>query len=138
MVIPRFVQQALAGQSLTVFGDGQQSRSFCDVDDAVRAIVDLSEHREAVGQVFNIGAHDEITIEDLARRVLSLVDGADSDAERIRHIPYEQAYADGFEDMHRRLPDTSKIHSLTGWQPRISLDQTLRRVIDYHRSNANP
>ncbi len=129
MVIPRFVQQALKGEKLTVYGDGKQSRSFCDVSDTVRAIIALSEREEAIGQVFNIGAPEEISIENLARRILELVGG---EQERIVHIPYDEAYEDGFEDMQRRLPDTSKINALVGWKPELSLEQTLERVIAYY------
>jgi len=134
MVVPRFVRQALRGERLTVYGDGRQSRCFCDVDDAVRAIIGLAECPDAVGEVVNIGSTTEITILDLAREVIAMVSG-----ERARHwvdragiafIPYEQAYEAGFEDMQRRRPDISKIKALIGWEPRISLEQTLARVID--------
>ncbi len=134
MVIPRFVAQALAGEPLTVYGDGRQSRSFCDVADAVRAIVALAESEAAVGRVFNVGAAEEITIENLARRVLRLVGVAEADlAGRLVHVPYDQAYADGFEDMLRRVPDTTRLRELTGWTPRVSLDETLGRVVDHLR-----
>ena len=134
MVVPRFVRQALRGERLSVYGDGRQSRCFCDVDDAVRAIIGLAECPDAVGEVVNIGSTTEITILDLAREVIAMVSG-----ERARHwvdragiafIPYEQAYEAGFEDMQRRRPDISKIKALIGWEPRISLEQTLARVID--------
>ena len=133
MVIPRFVQQALNGETLTVYADGKMTRCFMHVDDAVRAIVSLAEAPEAVGQVFNVGASAEISILDLARTVLAEVDGADelppTDDPRLQFIPYEQAYTEGFEDMRRRVPDTSKIQALTGWQPEHDLRKILRDVI---------
>ncbi len=137
MVVPRFVEQALRGEPLTVYGDGRQSRCFCDVDDVVRALVQLAECPEAVGQVFNVGSGDEVTMLELARRVLAAVDrltgrpgsGIDGDAQRIRFIPYEDAYAAGFEDMPRRVPDIRKIKAATGWEPTIPLEETLERVI---------
>lgn len=130
MVIPRFVGQALAGEPLTVFGSGRQSRSFCDVLDAVRAIVALGDSPAAVGRVFNIGGDEEITIEDLARRILGQVGVAEADIpSRLRHVPYDEAYADGFEDMLRRVPDTSRLRDLTGWEPAVGLDQTIARVV---------
>jgi UDP-glucose 4-epimerase len=134
MVVPRFVRQALQGEPLTVYGDGRQSRCFCDVDDAVRAIMGLADCPRAVGEVVNVGAAAEITILDLARKVIAMVTGDHAgpatDNARITFIPYEQAYEAGFEDMQRRLPDISKLKALIGWEPRISLEQTLARVID--------
>lgn len=145
MVIPRFVSHALAGEPLRVYGDGGQSRCFCDVQDAVRAMIGLSECAAAVGEIYNIGTADEITILDLARRILAripLTTGSDelnagitpSDS-RIQFIPYNLAYEAGFEDMRRRVPDLSKIHSLLGWTPALTLDQTLDRVIADQRVN---
>jgi len=133
MVIPRFVQQALAGQPLTVYGDGAQTRCFCNVADSVRAIAGLAEADEAVGQVFNVGSTEEVSILDLARRTLALVHGQD-DAwrDRVTLVPYAEAYAAGFEDMLRRVPDISKIRQAIGWQPTISLDETLRQVIEFY------
>jgi UDP-glucose 4-epimerase len=133
MVIPRFVQQALAGEPITVYSDGKMTRCFMHVYDAVRAIMKLADAPDAVGDVFNVGATEEITILDLARTILAVVDGADHlppiDDPRIQFIPYENAYAKGFEDMRRRLPDTSKIHALTGWQPECDLRNILLDVI---------
>ncbi len=126
MVVPRFVKQALHGEPITVYGDGQQSRCFCDVADVVRALEGLIEHPEAAGRVFNVGSTEEVTIEELAHRVKA-VTGSDSP---IVYVPYEQAYAPGFEDMRRRVPDISRIRSLLGWTPRIPLDETLARVRD--------
>jgi len=130
MVIPRLVQQALAGEPLTVYGDGQQTRCFCNVQDTVRAVVGLAAEPRAVGEIFNVGSIEEITILDLARRVLDRT-GSSS---QIRLIPYDQAYEAGFEDMRRRVPDTGKIKAWIGWQPTVSLDQTLDQVIAQFRS----
>ena len=124
MVIPRFVEQALRGEPITVYGDGLQSRCFCDVSDVVRAFMGLIEHPQAVGRVFNVGSTEEITILDLARRVKAVTGSASP----IEFIPYDQAYAPGFEDMRRRVPDTGRIRALLGWEPRVSLDEILARV----------
>jgi UDP-glucose 4-epimerase len=130
MVVPRFVGQSLAGESLRVYGDGTQRRGFCDVRDVAAGMIALMEHPRAVGEVFNLGAAHEITILELARTILSLVEG-DGVAfeERITFVPYEEAYAPGFEDLSRRQPDLTKIQSVIGWQARISLEETLRAVI---------
>ncbi len=129
MVVPRFVQQALAGEPLTVYGDGQQSRCFCDVSDVVRAISALAFAPNTAGEIFNIGNPEEITITALAERVISLADSQSA----VTYIPYEQAYGRGFEDMQRRVPDIRKIQQFIDWQPQKSLDDILRRVIDYFR-----
>jgi UDP-glucose 4-epimerase len=126
MVIPRFVAQALRGEPITIFGDGTQRRCFCDVDDAVRAIVGLAEHPDAAGRVFNIGGHEEVTIRQLAEQVRSIVDSLSE----IVYVPYAEAYAAGFEDMLRRVPDTTRIHQLLGWRPETTLSETLVRVRD--------
>ncbi|HRX04691.1 MAG TPA: GDP-mannose 4,6-dehydratase [Anaerolineae bacterium] len=132
MVIPRFVRQALAGEPLTVYGDGSQSRCFCNVSDSVRAIAGLAEAPDAVGRVFNIGSTEEVTILELARRTLALAsDGDDNWQRQIRFISYEDAYALGFEDMQRRVPDISRIGQTIGWSPLIPLDTTLQQVIDF-------
>jgi UDP-glucose 4-epimerase len=136
MVVPRLVDQALRGERLTVYGDGRQSRCFCDVEDVVRALIGLAESPRAVGLVFNVGSTREVTILELARKVLAAVDAArTSDPPpggaldgRIRFVPYAQAYGAGFEDMRRRCPDTGRIQALIGWQPKISLEETLSRV----------
>ena len=129
MVIPNFVRQALAGQPITVFGDGTQSRSFTYVGDVVRALVSLIDEPRAVGQVFNIGNGQEISIGDLAEKV-KVMSGSPSEIVR---IPYDQAYESGFEDMPRRVPDISKIHALTGYAPTVELDEILELVIEYFR-----
>ncbi len=130
MVVPRFVQQALRGDRLTVYGDGSQSRCFCNVKDVVRALIALSQCPEAVGEVFNVGNTEEVTILELARHILNLVTG---NGDHIVFIPYDEAYEPGFEDMQRRVPDISKIRAFTDWEPRFALRETLQAVIAYYR-----
>src|SRR5215208_2899326 len=120
MVIPNFVRQALAGQPITVFGDGTQSRSFTYVGDVVNAMVALIDEPRAVGQVFNIGNGHEITIGDLALKVKQMTGSASP----ILKIPYDEAYEAGFEDMPRRVPDISRIRSLVGYEPTVELEET--------------
>ncbi|MCX5885755.1 MAG: GDP-mannose 4,6-dehydratase [Proteobacteria bacterium] len=127
MVVPRFVQQALRGEKLKVYGDGGQSRCFLHVRDAVKALISLAECPGAVGEVFNVGSTDEITILDMARKVLNVTGG---DPGRIEYVSYDQAYAAGFEDMRQRVPDISKIRTYTGWEPGLSLEEILRDVIE--------
>ena len=136
MVIPRFVQQALRGENISVYGDGLQSRCFLHVADAVEAIMALADCQKAIGQVFNVGAVEEITIQGLAQRVHSLsqqkagIPASEASAERINYIPYDQAYAVGFEDMRQRVPDISKIREYTGWTPRHNLEDALIDVLE--------
>jgi UDP-glucose 4-epimerase len=130
MVIPNFVAQALRDRPLTVFGDGTQRRCFCHVADVVRALADLMRREDVYGEVFNIGSESEIEIRKLAERVVELA-GSSSE---ITLVPYDVAYEAGFEDMRRRLPDTSKISDLIGWRPTKSLDEMLVDVIDEHRA----
>ena len=129
MVIPRFVEQALTGKPITVYGDGEQVRSFCWVGDVVEAMVKLMEHPKAVGEVFNVGSDKPITINELARKVKEMT-GSDSP---IQHIPYEQAYGPGFEDIRFRVPDISKIRKLIGFEPTLGIDGILERVIEFKR-----
>ena len=129
MVIPNFVRQALAGKPITVFGDGTQSRSFTYVGDVVRGLVALVDEPRAVGQVFNIGNTNEITIGDLAEKVKRLT----GSASEIVRIPYDEAYEFGFEDMPRRVPDITKIRQLVGYEPTVELDEILNRVVEYFR-----
>ncbi len=140
MVIPRFVQQALQGMPLTVYGDGSQSRSFLHVSDAIAAIAALAECPEAVGQVFNVGSTRSITIRELAQQVLHTVDTFRNQpprppTEHIKHIPYEHVYATGFEDMQQRLPDISKIQRHIAWKPQRSLEHILDDVVRYEAEN---
>ena len=125
MVIPRFVRQALSGEPVTIYGDGQQSRCFAYVEDVVRGVVALADCPEAVGQVYNVGSTEEVTIEQLAQRVIAL-SGSQSE---LVYIPYGEAYEEGFEDMLRRVPDIRKIRDAVGWEPTVDLDGILTRVI---------
>ena len=130
MVVPTLVRQALAGQPLTVYGDGSQRRCFCHVDDVVRALVDLMVRDDVYGEVFNLGAVEEVTILDLARRIKAAT-GSESE---IVTVPYEEAYEEGFEDMRRRVPDISKVQRLLGWKPRRRLEEILEDVVEAHRA----
>jgi UDP-glucose 4-epimerase len=128
MVIPTFVKQALAGRPITVYGDGQQTRCFGYVGDIVGALVKLMDNPQAVGQVFNIGSNEEVTILELAERVKELT-GSESE---IVFVPYDEAYEEGFEDMPRRVPDITKVNSLVGFSPEMKLDGILQSVINFH------
>jgi len=130
MVIPNFVRQALAGESITVFGDGRQTRSFSHVADVVGALLKLVVEPRALGQVINIGNTQEVSIGALAERVRELA-GSNSP---IKLVPYDEAYESGFEDMPRRVPDLTKIEALIGYRPRYSLDDILAQVIEYFRN----
>jgi nucleoside-diphosphate-sugar epimerase len=130
MVLPRFVSQALTGETLTVFGDGRQSRCFCDVRDVVDALLALLAEPRAEGDVFNVGSTEEVSILRLAEMVIEAA-GSSSD---IRLVPYDQAYEEGFEDMRRRVPDITRIRELVGWRPR----RNLRTIIDDLVSTARP
>jgi UDP-glucose 4-epimerase len=125
MVVPRFARQALTGEAVTVFGDGNQRRCFCHVKDVVRALADLMERQDLFGEVFNVGSTEEVTIMELAERVRNIC-GSTSE---IVTIPYDEAYEEGFEDMLRRVPDTSKLERAIGWRPVRDLDGILADVI---------
>ncbi len=127
MVIPTFVKQALARRPITVYGDGQQTRCFGFVGEVVEALLKLMDHDQAVGQVFNIGSNQEISILSLAERVKELTQSASE----IVYVSYDEAYEEGFEDMPRRVPDISKISALVGFRPKMGLDGILESVIDY-------
>jgi nucleoside-diphosphate-sugar epimerase len=133
MVVPTFVRQALSGEPITVFGDGAQSRSFTYVEDVVGALVKLMIEPRAIGQVFNLGNSEEVTIRGLAERIKALT-GSGSP---IRVIPYEEAYEAGFEDMPRRVPDLSKITDLIGYKPKVGLDEIIQRVVADFRARAD-
>jgi UDP-glucose 4-epimerase len=124
MVVPRLVQQALSGLPLTVYGDGRQTRCFCHVRDVVAALLLLLDSPAAIGEVFNVGSPEEVSILELAERILKAT-GSDSP---IRLVPYEEAYDEGFEDMRRRIPDTTKLQRLTGWRPTRDLSAILQEV----------
>ncbi len=134
MVVPNFVRQALSGQDITVFGSGDQSRCFTHVNDVVHVLIELAEHPDAVGQVYNIGSNHEVTIAELAHRVKALTESPSD----IVHIPYEEAYEEGFEDMMRRVPDITKIPDLLGYAPETSLEEILTSVIAYERESFEP
>lgn len=130
MVVPRFVRQALRGQPVTVYGDGLQSRCFCHVRDTVAALLLLLDAPESTaGEIFNIGSSDEITIGDLAHKVIEQTESSAP----VVYIPYHEAYAPGFEDMRRRIPDTSKLLDAVGWMPHFALPQILDDVVAYER-----
>jgi UDP-glucose 4-epimerase len=130
MVIPRFVRQALNNEPITVYGDGTQQRCFCDVRDTTRAIASLAQNPGATGRVFNIGGTEEVSMLQLARRIADMAGSRSA----IKLVPYSEAYQPGFEDMQRRVPDTSRIEALTGWRPTINLDAILRNVITHERA----
>ena len=129
MVVPRFIRQALGGEPVTVYGDGKQRRCFCDVRDVVTAILGLAGHPDAPGRVYNIGGTEEVSIQELAERVVEMTE---SDSQ-ITKVPYSEAYAPGFEDMERRVPDTGRVHELLGWKPKRGLREILSDVISYER-----
>ncbi len=131
MVIPNFVRQGLAGHPITVHGDGTQTRSFCYVGDVVEALLRLVAEPRAVGEVFNVGNTEEISILALAEKVRDLTGGRS----QIVTIPYDQAYETGFEDMPRRVPDLAKISHLVGYAPAVGLDEILTRIVDHFQKN---
>jgi UDP-glucose 4-epimerase len=134
MVVPRLVSQALAGEPLTVYGDGRQTRCFCHVADVVQALFSLATEERAYGNVFNVGATAEISILDLAHLIID-VTGSRSE---ISLIPYDEAYGEGFEDMYRRVPDTTKVRELIDWHPARSLQDVVRDVVAHQRGTPSP
>jgi UDP-glucose 4-epimerase len=133
MVAPRFIQQALAGEPITVYGDGLQTRCFACVCDVTDALIKLMVNPKAMGRIFNLGSDEEISIKDLAQKVIKLT-GSKS---KIIFVPYAKVYGEDFDDMARRRPDLSKIKNLIGYRPKVFLEEGLKRIIDYHkRSNA--
>ncbi|MCC6680409.1 MAG: NAD-dependent epimerase/dehydratase family protein [Phycisphaeraceae bacterium] len=129
MVVPRFIEQAVNGRPLQVYGDGKQTRAFCDVRDVVEALVGLMAQPDAVGRVFNIGSTRQITIDQLAAMVIQLAGSSSA----VEHLPYEAVYGRNFEDPPHRLPDTSRLQNLIGWQPAVTLEQTIRELIELRR-----
>ena len=127
MVVPRFITAALNGEDLEVYGDGNQTRVFCHVDDAISGLISLIGEPEAIGEVFNVGGFGEVSILDLAKKVVVLTN-SDSD---IKFVPYVKAYPVGYEDMQRRVPDNSKLERISGWKARIDLDSA---ILDIARS----
>lgn len=133
MVVPRFVRQALTGDPVTVYGDGDQSRCFCHVQDTVSALVSLLDQpNHTSGEIYNVGSRQEVTINQLAQEVIERADTVST----IRYVPYSEAYAPGFEDMRRRVPDTTKIEQAIGWQPTRDLGEILDDVIAYERERS--
>ena len=129
MVIPRFVSQALRNDPVTVYGTGEQTRCFCFVGDVVKGMVDLCNQPRAFGRVFNLGGSEEVSMKSLAEKIIS----AAGSSSRLEFIPYDVAYEEGFEDMQRRVPDTSRAHELVGFEPSVELDEIIRQVIDEQR-----
>lgn len=130
MVVPTLVKQALAGESITVFGNGKQSRCFTWVGDAVGALIDLAGSPDAVGEVFNVGSDQEISIGELASLIREMTESPSP----VVFIPYDEAYGEGFEDMPRRVPDLSKIRKVIGYEPTLALPKILSEIIDYYRA----
>jgi len=133
-VVPTFVKQALEGRDISVYGDGHQSRCFTHVDDVVRALIQIVQHPRAIGQIYNIGNTQEVTILELAQLVKQKT-GSNS---QIAFVPYDRAYEEGFEDMMRRVPDLSKVHDLIGYTPTRDLDAILESVIAYQQGDMVP
>jgi len=130
MVVPRFIKQALKNEPLTIYGDGAQRRCFTDVNDAVTAIINLMEIPEALGEIFNIGNSEEISIKDLAMKIKKLTN---SNSE-LKFIAFEEVYGKDFEDMLRRVPDISKIRETVNYEPQVELDTTLKKIIKHYES----
>lgn len=129
MVLPNLVQQALSGNDMTVYGDGSQRRCFSHVNDVARALIALAESPGSVGEVYNVGANEEISIIELAWKIKEMT-GSSS---RVVLMPYEQVYKDGFEDMARRVPDLSKIKAAIGYSPSMNIEAIINSVVQYHR-----
>ena len=128
MVVPRFVAAAIRNEPIHVYGSGNQIRCFCHVSDAIRALLLVIDSNEAIGQVFNVGNNQQISIMDLAKKVIEIT-GSKSE---IKRIPYAEAYPEGFEDMQRRVPDISKIKTALGWSPEIGLDQIIKDIANFY------
>lgn len=131
MVVPRFIKQAILGKPITVFGSGYQTRCFADVKDVSPAFINLMRKPDAFGQIFNLGSDREIAIKELAGKVKNLT----SSKSKITFVPYNKVYGPGFEDMLRRQPDISKIQKLIGYQPQITLEESLQKIIDYFHAD---
>jgi UDP-glucose 4-epimerase len=129
MVVPRFINQALKNEDMTVYGTGKQSRCFLHVKDVIKTLIKLMNNKDAVGNVFNIGSQEEITIENLAKKIIEI----SKSKSKITYISYEKAYEEGFEDMQRRVPDTAKVKNLVGFKPTIDLEGIIKSVIEYYK-----
>ena len=132
MVLPRFVASAMKNEPLLVYGDGSQSRVFCHVSDAINGVLKIFFDDKALGHAFNIGGEEEISIKELAMRVISVTNSSSS----IEYLPYSKAYPEGFEETLRRVPDTSKLRKMTGWKPEFSLDGIISDIEKYLRANS--
>ena len=132
MVLPRFVSAAIKNEPITIYGDGSQSRVFCHVSDAVNAVLKIFFEDKALGNAFNIGGKEEISITDLAKRVITLTNSTS----KIEYLPYSKAYPAGFEETMRRVPDTSKIGAMTGWKPEFSLDEIIKDIEKFIRTSS--
>jgi UDP-glucose 4-epimerase len=130
MVVPTFIKQALSSKPITVFGDGKQTRCFADVSDIIGALVKLMDTKKALGQVINLGSEDEISINQLAKKVKHLT----KSSSKIVHIPYEKAYSNGYEDFRRRVPDISKIRETIGYAPKASLKESIQKIIEVQKA----
>ncbi|MFQ6082608.1 MAG: SDR family NAD(P)-dependent oxidoreductase [Candidatus Aminicenantia bacterium] len=128
MVVPTFVKQALQGKPITIFGDGKQTRCFADIDEVIAVLTKLMANKKAEGQVINLGSNNEISINKLAKKVKSLT-GSSS---KIIYVPYKKAYPDGYEDFKRRIPDISRIKKLIGYKPKVTLEESIKKIINYH------
>ena len=132
MVVPRFIEQALGSNPISVYGTGKQTRCFVHVKDAVGALIKLVEEPKAVGEVFNIGSQEEVSIEQLAKEIIKIT----KSKSKIEYIPYEKAYEEGFEDMQRRVPDTAKINKLIGFKPTYDLSEIIKDIVRHIKKNA--
>src|SRR3990167_4883540 len=132
MVVPRFIEQALGSNPISVYGTGKQTRCFVHVKDAVDGMTRLMEHPQAVGNVFNIGSQEEVSIEQLAKEIIKIT----KSKSKIEYIPYEKAYEEGFEDMQRRVPDTAKINKLIGFKPTYDLSEIIKDIVRHIKKNA--
>lgn len=137
MVVPRFVEAAFRGQSIQVYGDGQQTRAFCDVRDVVTALTALLTQDAALGRVFNVGSEKAITINELANTVIDEAEDAGLASVSVTHVPYESVYGPNFEDTPHRLPDTAALRQVTGFAPTRTLRDTIRDLLALHRADAS-
>ncbi len=133
MVVPRFVNQAIKNEDITVYGTGKQSRCFLHVKDVIKTLIKLMNNKDAVGQVFNIGSQEEISVENLAKKIIEIT----KSKSKLVYISYEKAYEEGFEDMQRRVPDTTKVNNLVGFKPTIDLEGIIKSVIEYYKEIAS-
>jgi len=129
MVVPRFIKQALRNQPITIYGDGYQTRCFTDIDDIIEVLITLMDHPKVIGQIFNLGSDQEVRIKDLAQKIKFLTQSKS----KIIYVPYDKVYGRGFEDMRHRKPDLTKIKKLINYQPKITLEESLKKIIEYEK-----